>query len=369
MKIIDRYLLREILKIFFLALFAVSFILVVGRILQLMDLIVNKGVGLKESGKLVIFLLPYFLVFTIPVSLLVSLLVGIGRLSTDNELVVLRAAGISLYRIFCPFFLLSLFFFFLTLGINLFLVPMSNQATKKLLYTVVHQGMVVGLKERVFNDTFKDLLLYANHLSPQGNYMEGVMIFDNRLSPEASTVFARRAYLISLPESSSLLLRLEEGSIHTINLRRKNYRKIDFHSYDFNLNIHVTMTLRQTKENKNSTEMNLREFMEFLARPQLDEGIRRELTVELNKKFVLPLACIIFGMMGMSLSIQSTRAARSRGVLLAVGIAVFYYLLQLGGAAVAETGRIPVGIGLWLPPFVFFFGGCYLLIRTGHEGY
>ena len=160
-KIINRYILKEISIPFFLTLFVFTFILLMGKILQLMDLMVNKGVSFIDISKLILFLMPSFLVFTIPTAFLISILIGLGRLSGDNEITVFKASGISLYQLLFPIAVASLIAFIMTAVITFFLVPHSNYATRNLLFDIARQKASIGIKEKVFNDDFKDLVLYA----------------------------------------------------------------------------------------------------------------------------------------------------------------------------------------------------------------
>jgi lipopolysaccharide export system permease protein len=255
MKIIDRYILREISFPFFTSLFSITFVLLIGKILQIMDLMVNKGVSVVDIIKLILFLIPYFLLFTIPISLLISTLIGMGRLAGDNEITVLKGAGISLYRLLYPVAGASFAAFLITLSLSLVFVPYSNQAMKNLLIKIIRQHASVGIKEKVFNDNFKEILLYANNIPAHGKFMEGVMIYDNRISKEPSTIFAEKAYLISDPESMRVSLRLEQGSTHTIEIKRRYYRKMDFSSYDINLDMETAVAETNSNKEKVSTEM------------------------------------------------------------------------------------------------------------------
>ncbi len=131
-KTLNRYILREITVPFFMVLFVLTFVLLMGKILQLMDMMVNKGVGFPDIARLVFYLSPSFLVFTVPISLLIAILMGLGRLSGDNEITVLKASGISLYRLSHPVALLTLVAVLLTSIVGFFLVPYGNFATKNL---------------------------------------------------------------------------------------------------------------------------------------------------------------------------------------------------------------------------------------------
>lgn len=155
MKIIDRYILREMSVPFFASLGVMTFVLLLGKILQLMDLMVNKGINVFDIAKLILFLMPYFLLFTIPISLLLAVLIGLGKLASGNEITAIKNAGISLYRLSLPIAVASLVTFLIALSLSLFFVPYSNYATKDLLFSIVRQNASAGIKEKVFNDNFR----------------------------------------------------------------------------------------------------------------------------------------------------------------------------------------------------------------------
>lgn len=367
MKIIDRYILREMSVPFFVSLGVMTFVLLLGKILQLMDLMVNKGINVFDIAKLVLFLLPYFLLFTIPISLLMSVLIGLGKLASDNEITAIKAAGISLYRLSLPIAVASLLTLLATLSLSLFFVPYGNYATKDLLFSIVRQNASAGIKERVFNDNFRGLLLYANHIPADGKFMEGVLIYDNRSDREPGTIFADRAYLISDPESKLVSLRLEKGSNHILDIKRKSYRKMDFSTYDINLDLEASLAEKKRATTKDSTEMTLGELIGSIKVSGGDEAAARELATELNKKFTLPLSCIIFGLLGLSIGSKVHKSARVRGLTTGIVIVLFYYILQLGGTALAETGRITAWLGSWLPNILFTAVGLYLLAMAAQE--
>jgi lipopolysaccharide export system permease protein len=344
-----------------------TFVLLLGKILQLMDLMVNKGVTVIAIASLIFYLMPYFLLFTIPISLLLAILTGLGRLSADNEITVLKGSGLSLYRLLYPLALASGLAFLITLSLSFFFVPASNYATKNLLFNVVRQNASVGIKEKVFNDNFRGLLLYANYIPAHGKYMEGVIISDNRISKEPSTIFADKAYLISDPESLLVGLRLEGGSTHVIDMKRKSYSRMDFSSYDINLDLESSLIETEKKAAKGGKEMTPAELIAEIGAPGGKEAAKRALAVELNKKFTMPLTCLIFGLLGLPIGIKVKKSAKAWGFTMGLIIVLLYYLLQLFGTALTETGKISVWLGLWFPNFLFTIAGLYLLLTAAQE--
>ena len=365
-KIINRYIFREIAIPFIIILFVLTFVLLMGKILQIMDLMVNKGVSLISVSHMIILIMPSLMMFTIPVALLVSILIAMGRFSADNEITALKASGVSLLQLYYPVAIVSLLAFIFTIVIGYFLVPQSNLATKRLLFEVASQNASIGIKEKVFNADFKGLLVYADKIPIDGEYMEGVMISDSRIINEQNTIFAKKAFLVADPKLMIVKLRMENGSIHTVSSDLKNYRKVDFKSYDINLDLSSTLAAF-TDEHKTSGDMTMTELLERMKKPGLNDAAVRELAIEVHKKFSIPLSCIFFGLLALPLGITSHRAVKSRGFAVGIMIVAAYYLLRIGGEALVETGRLSPVIGVWTPNLIFAFLGIYLFYMAQKE--
>jgi len=196
-KIISRYIFKEIASLFFIILFVLTFVLLMGNILQMMDLMVNKGISFFSIAKLIFFLLPNLLMFTTPIALLVSTLIAMGRFSADNEITALKTSGVSLMQLYYPVAIASLIAFIITFIIGYYLVPHSYSALKRLLFDIAQKHATIGIKEKVFNDDFKGILLYADKIPSRGNSIEGVLVSDNRVLPEQNTILAKKASIIA----------------------------------------------------------------------------------------------------------------------------------------------------------------------------
>lgn len=365
-KIINRYIFKEIAFPFIIILLVLTFVLLMGKIMQIMDLVINKGVSAFSIAKIIVFLLPSFMLFTIPIALLIAILIAMGRLSADNEITAIKTSGISLMQIFYPVAIASLITFILAVFISYFLVPQSNFATKRLLFNIAQQNASIGIKEKVFNSDFKDFLIYAEKIPVNQNYMEGVIISDNRMIGEQNTILAKRAILVSDAESMTVKLKLEDGSIHTVSSDLKNYRKIDFKSYDINLDLSTALA-NLDESSKTSTEMTVSELLEKMNKPGLDPAAIRELAIEVHKKFSIPLSCLFFGLLALPLGIRSHRSVKSRGFAVGLIVVASYYLLRIGGEALVETGYLSPVIGVWAPNFLFALVGICLLYAANRE--
>ncbi|MBN1363537.1 MAG: LPS export ABC transporter permease LptF [Syntrophaceae bacterium] len=362
-KIIDRYIFKEIASSFIIIIFVLTFVLLMGKMLQIMDLFVNKGVSFSSIVKIIIYLMPYFLLFTIPITLLISTLIAMGRLSSDNEITAFKTSGISLLQLYYPVAIASFIAFIFTIIMSYFIVPKTNFETRRLLFNIVQENANVGIKEKIFNDDFRDFLIYADKIPVHKKYMEGVVVSDKRVLGEQNTIFAKKAFLVSDPESMIVKLKMEDGSIHTVSSNLKNYRKIDFKSYDINLDLSAALA----HFDKSAKDMTMNELLEKAKKIGLRQKDIRELYIEVHKKFAIPVACILFGLLGLPLGIKSHRAVKSRGFSVGLLIVCFYYILRMGGEAFAETGYIPVTVGVWTPNILFALIGICLFYITYKE--
>ena len=366
-RLINRYVLKGIAFPFCMILFVLTFVLLMGKILQVMDLMINKGIAFADIARLMLYLLPSFLIFTIPISLLIAILIGLGRLSGDNEWTILKMSGVSLYQLSFPVACAALVAFLMTLATTIFLVPYGNLASKVLLMDMARQKASIGIREKVFIDDFQGILLYAERIPVHGDFLEGVLISDNRISREPSTIIARRAYLVSNPDTMVVTLRLEDGSTHTVDAGLNLYRKMDFRFYDVRLDLASALSAEKKNGIKSRTEMSLSELTTTLGNRGLQEEMLRELAIELNKKLTVPLSCLVFALIAMPLGIRAHRSVRARGFTIGIFLVLGYYLFLLGGEALVETGRLSPILGTWTPNGIFAVAGILLFSFSARE--
>lgn len=366
MRIIPRYIFREIASTFALCLLVFTFVLLLGKMAELIELIFSKGVPLLQVLQLLSFILPPFLVVTIPVSLAVSCTMAFSRLSTDGEILALKASGVSLYRLLIPVGLFSAMTAALTFCLITFVQPWGNAAFKAAVFQFLQTQSHLELKERIFNDTFKGLVIYVNRIPMGAPTLKGIMIADSRNLEAPETIFAAEGALSSSPGTSSLTLKLKDGAIHRLYPKKNRYQLLKFSRYDFSLGLQESLG-GKGKGSRRAKEMT---FSELRARLDSLKGKSPEaypLLTELHKKFTTPYACLMLGLIGAPLGIRNQRSGRSGGFALSAALLLFYYLLSLAGEGLAEKGSLPPLLALWGPNFLWTLGGGYLIYRVGRE--
>lgn len=367
-KVLNRYLAKELFSSFLLGLVGFTLVLITGRILQLTELLVNKGIALFSILKLLALLLPSFLVLTIPMATLLAVLLTFNRLSSDNEITALKASGVSLYQLTPVVLVLSFMAYLAATLLSLYTLPRANHASHSLLYQMASSKAHAGVKERVFNDDFAGLVLYVDRVAPQGLKWEGVFISDSRNPAEIHTIIARDGVVLSEPKLLTVTLKLKNGSIHKLGKQPEAYQKIDFYTYDLNLDLMPGWKEKQDAE-KNPSDMSLSELRQAIQTLRSKNADVKTHQVKVQGKFSIPFACLVFGIMGIPLGIQSrpARAGKSMGFAISIGILLVYYFLTNAGTSLAERGILPLEVGMWAPNAIFLGLGIYLLIKAAKE--
>jgi lipopolysaccharide export system permease protein len=359
------HITKELMSPFILGLLIFTFILLTNRILKLMDLVVNKGVGLDEVIKLIMYLLPSFFMLTIPMSVLLAILITLGRLSADGELIAMKASGISLYQILPPFIALCVTGFLLTNMLSLLLLPQGNRAFRNQLFSLSKRHSEANLQERIFNDDFEGLIIYINEIPGQGKHMQGIVISDKRETEVPSLIIGEEGMIISDQNERKVTLRLFNGSIHRAANDSLAYQKAIFKTYDMNLQL-------SNEESENDTDVKYSEqsiaaLLKLLTDRSKEKKSSIKIQTEIHKRFAFPFACVVLGLVGIPFGAYRRKGNRSYGFVLCIIILFLYYVFLNFGETMAKRGILYPALGIWLPNVVLGIVGCYLLSVVNRE--
>jgi lipopolysaccharide export system permease protein len=347
-RIINRYILREILVPFGLGLAVFTLILLIARILKLVEMVVNRGVPLLEVLKLFSYILPAFLEVTVPMALLLAVIVAFGRLSSDSEIIALKTSGVSLYQLTRPVALFAVVVYLVALATSLYARPWGNSLLRDGLYEIAKTRASAGIKEKVFTDDFSGLVIYVDRIEPPGNTLRGILISDTRDSTQRNTVFAEVGLLVPNEALHMLVLRLLGGSIHAFYPKDRSYHRTEFSIYDISLDLNTAFAKMQPRE-KDPSEMTLPELAASMATKRAAGQPANSEAVEVQRKFSIPFACLAFAAIGVPLGIRPSRSARSRGFTMSLSIIFGYYVLLSMGESLGERGVLPAVVALWIP--------------------
>lgn len=363
---INFYIMREVLAPTILGVFLFTVVVLIGRILRLAELVLNKGVPLGDIALLFLYTMSSFLMLTLPFSFLMGILIAFGRLSADSEIVALKASGIHLGQLLRPTMVIAVGIAILTALLSLWLAPASNNAFRKKLFDIASSRASSGIQPQVFNSEFDNIVLYASAIDDRSGEISGIFISDERLDSEPSIVAARTGQIFSDSDAEILTLHLEDGSVHreTKADGEPAYQVIAFNTYDINLNIGGEMLQRDTR-NKKLNQLTGRDLL--AARDTAEDHDKWMLyAVEFLDRLLLPFTPILFTLLGVPLGIQSSRSGRGGGF--AVGLIIFmvYFLLY----SVNKTLTLDLGVTpytMLIPPLLFLFGGGYIYTMATQE--
>ena len=360
-----RYLLKEVLSVFFIGLMIFTVILLMDKIIKLIELIVNRGGSLGNTLMLFLFISPSFLIFTIPVSVLLAVLLSFGRLSSDSEITAFKASGVSLYQLSFPVCIFSVAACLLTSFLVFYGLPWGNRGFKATLYLLSQSKADIEIKERVFNDTFDGLVVYVDKVPIQGKRMEGILIYDERNKGKLNTIFAREGFLVKNPQSQEIVLRLVAGDIHRLDPQSNTFQKVQFDTYDLKLELARALLAIGNKLREHEMSIQeLREKIEVMKKRGADTSSQE---MELNKRYAIPFSCIVFALIGVPLGIQPRRSGRSHGFVFSILILLSYYISLMAFEVLAVRKTIPPYAAGWAPNFLFGSLGAYLLIKAANE--
>lgn len=364
--IINRYILREMLPPFVINLVFLTFVFLMTRILDITNLVVNYRISLWKIAWMLIYSMPFFLEFVIPMSIMMAVLLTFLRLSGDNEITALKAGGMSVYRLLPPVLIFGLMGWLLTSFMAIYGLPWGRLSLKALTFQVASSNVGIGLKERTFNDNFDGVMLYVNKIDLKNKRLLNIFIEDQREKNAVSTVVAPRGKLLSDPENLAFHLRLYDGTINQVNPRRRTASSTHFDRYDLNLDLKRVMAAASTGP-KDEEEMSLGELRESLQTATRRDAQYYLTLMEFHKKFSIPFSCFVLGLLGVPLGIQSRTSRKFYGVGLGLVFFLLYYMLLSAGWVFGEAGVYPPLIGMWVPNVVMGALGIYLLVRTANE--
>ena len=356
MRILDRYIVREIVRHALLGLLIFTFVLFVPKLVRLMELFVRHSGSGSQILTLFLCIIPGLLVFTIPMAVLIGVLLGLGRMSMDSEIIALTALGISRKRILLPVGVLAVIGAALTLLMSLVLAPRSLRRFRDIETSLIASQISFQVQPRVFDERFPHLVLYLNDVSASGTHWHGVFLFETGGESGSRITLAEDAIVIAEPGLGKLELHLNSGTTHEFQRERPDqYSVTGFARSDWPIEFN---SLASAKERTLSIpERTLADLFH-------DRGPRwREARVEIYQRFAFPFACFAFALIAVPLGAQPRRGGRAAGSLLSVLIIAGYYLLFIVGAGMARQGVLPPFLGMWAANFILVLVGLALLPR------
>ena len=364
--LINRYIFKEFVSPFTVNVLFFTFVFLMAELIQITNWIVNYNISLSVILRMILYQTPYFLIFVIPLSIMITVLLTFLRLSSENEILAIKSGGISLYALLIPVFAFCLIGSTLTIFMTLYGQSWGRSALRELTHEVVSESIDIGLKERTFNDSFSGVTIYVNQIDLRNKDLVDVFIEDSRHPDKVITVIAPTGKIFNDPLNGAAHLKLFNGSILQTNLKKKTAHSIQFDTYDISLETKRS-TGKKKKKPKRPKEMTIGELFRYVRDARTKDQRYFNALIELHRRFSIPFGCFTLGLLAVPLGVQAKSAKRSFGLVLGLVFFLLYYLLMSLGKVYGETGAYPPLIGMWLPNVIIGGVGIYFLIRTANE--
>ena len=419
MKIIDKYVISEHIAPFFLAFAILMFVMLMDFVIDILDMIIEKGVQPGTVFQLFFLNISWMVALAVPMATLVASVMAFGRLSGDTEVVAMKSNGIPLWRMVYPAIVVG---GILTVAMMFFgdlVLPKANYRAKLLTRQLVHKRPTLSIKPNVVVKDFPGFLLKVGEVNHRMSEVKNVTIYDNRDRLYPRTITAKRGKFSLTPGGSRLTLTLIDGEIHEVDERStKSYTRIEFEHQTFRLRA-PDREISPSSVRKGDRELSISEMLSRIetfspmneqAHTELDSIIDeafgelfhptrrgrgrtiktrlitkntgylarihrevnriqtyeyniRKLLVEIHKKYSLPFACFFFILIGAPIGVWARRGGLSIGVAASIGFFVIYWAFLIGGEELADRGIISPAVAMWSADFLLLILGVIFIFN------
>ena len=362
MRILDKYILKELLGPFLFGVAAFSSIFIgTNTLFRIAQFITQYGASVNTVVKLFFLSLPSILVLTFPMSMLLGSLMAFGRLSASSEITAMKSGRVSFYRLVAPVLIFAFVVSMVTIVINEKVVPLSNatynrivtQDVKKEFNPVTQEHIVV---KDVANDV-NQRILYARSFDQKTATMTSVTVqeFENnklvRIENAQKAVWANGAWI------------MYNGIINDVSVDGKVERSLRFNEQILPVNKNPESV---SKEQKKREEMTIKELKQQIKTLKMEKVPSGRYEVELHQRVTIPLTCFIFALIGAPLGLAPNRSSSSIGLGISVVIIFIYYTMMTIFGTLGQSEKIPPALAAWIPDIVAMVVGIYLMKRASN---
>ncbi|WP_263284318.1 LPS export ABC transporter permease LptF [Nitratidesulfovibrio sp. SRB-5] len=363
----QRQLFGELLHLFLLCLGSLLTLVLIGRGLQLRELFLGLDLGLADAVLLFVYLTPFFMLLVVPVACMLSVFLTFLRMSTDRELVALKAGGVSLYQMLAAPLLFCVLCTLLTLGISLQGLAWGMANFRATVMDIANSRARVVVQPGVFNKDIPGLTLFARQVDPADNRLSQVIVEDRSREDSTLTILAPTGAIATDEARGELLFRLQNGRLYKTEGQQVSV--LGFGEYVVRIDLGLMfkgLDLGRVKPKELSWEQ-LRALPLDDGKGNVDDKLLRKVAVEVHKRWVFPAACLVLGLFAMPLACAFEGLHRQFGVVLALLMFLVYYSLLSFGLTTGEAGTIAPEVGLWTPNVLFLGAGLWGLRLAARE--
>jgi LPS export ABC transporter permease LptF/LPS export ABC transporter permease LptG len=377
MGLLSRAIFREVSKSALFGTVLFTFVLFLQRAGRLFEILVRSSAPPATVAHLFALAVPFTLTFTVPLGVLVGVLIALSRMSSDGEIIAMRASGVPSRKVIAPVLLFATFAMLTTATASLWLTPYSTWRTYKILNQLVAAELTSEVQPQVFNEGFPNRILYISDVIPGAvTRWRNVFIADTTPTEEQKKTDHDRgegpsvtiaAHAIAIPDVSKnqIQLTLQDGATYDVGKDPADYYATTAPT--------GAQILEATKPNevhaKGYTEIDTIPLYRLAYRDKtLDADNVIQARIELHQRLALPPACFLLALTGIPLGVSSRKGGKSSAFVLTVALAFIYWMGLIAANGLAKQQKLPVGLAMWIPNAVFAIAGLLLLTRLERPG-
>lgn len=359
--LLQRYVFRELVSVFSLALCALLSLVLIGRGLQLRDMFVGLDLGLLDIAWLFLCLTPMFMLMVMPIACMLSVFLTFLKMSTDREMLALKTGGISLKELLPAPLVFCALAGAATLCIGLYSISWGMSEFRGTILNIASTRAKLVLRPGVFNQDLPGLTIFARKVNPVSGALEQVMVEDRTKEKNSIVILAPHGFLTTDERRGEMLFVMDNGRLYRTVGDQISVLGFDVYTVRLSLaDLFRDLSLGEIKPK----EMAWDELFELRQNPDTDETARLRVEKEIQKRITFPVACLVLGFFAMPLACFFEGVNRQFGVLLALTAFFIYYAVSTVSLNLVEAGTFPPAVGGWAPNVLFFAGGLVLFRRA-----
>lgn len=360
LRILDKYIFREVCKAFLFGICAFSAVFIgSGTLFKIAKYITDYGASLSAVIKVFIFGLPNVIMWTFPMSMLLATLLTFGRLSSSSEITAMKSCGIGFFRIATPAIILGFFVSIAAILFNEHVVPWANTAYRNVVYYEIQGNTGAKSQDHIILKDIKDgqiqRLLYARRYDADSQSLQNVTLQEFNDAGKVSHV--ENAEYAEYEGKEWIM---HNGMLYDISDGESE------HTLRFNTQVlPISASPRQlVREQKNPEELTMKELKAQIRIMKTQYVDTNKLETELYQRITVPMASLIFALIGVPLGLQPTRNSSSAGFAMSVIIIFFYYALMTMANAIGRSGVLSPMLAVWIPNIVGLIAGLFLIRKA-----
>ncbi len=372
MKILHKYVMREILAPFALALVVMSFLALVGDLLQeLAERFTNKGLELSDLGMIILYVFPVMATYTVPIALLFATLAAYIQLSQDCEVIAMKAAGMPIRTIFAPAILIGVAATVALLPISVEVSPWARRELKLFIINTVLEKPTLMLREQAWTPEINNMRIFVGEINEEDMTLKDVTVIVNEEDKPKKTIVAEAGKIEVDHEAEKIFLELNDGSIHEFDPNSPDeYSTITFGSLKIPVNIgsierYIEYSKKYTELGTiRKKEMSLGHLMRRISSLAADSKERRDLIAQIGKRTALAFMPLAFVLIGAPLGIIPYRSRRFYGLAACGLLLLTYYALLMMSESLSKKDLVHPLLAMWIPNILIGVAGVVFILRA-----